>query len=78
MYQYNKSAILIEVSGKRSAGKRIRAPNVCYFFMTYQFEKENLQIKFCPIDGMWGDFMAKPTQGAKFMNFIHFRQVRSF
>ena len=41
MFQDNKSAILLESNGKRSAGKRSRALNVKYFFMTDQVEKGN-------------------------------------
>ena len=37
--------------------------------MTYQVEKENVQIKYYPTDEMWGDFMTKPAQGDKFRNF---------
>ena len=40
-YQDNKSSILLEVNGKRSAGKRIRALNIRYFFMTDKAEEEN-------------------------------------
>ena len=37
--------------------------------MTYKVEKEKLQIEYCPIDEMWGNFTKKPTQGEKFRNF---------
>jgi hypothetical protein len=42
LYQDNKSAILLENNGAKSAGKRSRALNVCYFFLTDQIEKGNL------------------------------------
>ena len=32
IYQDNKSAILLEINGKRSAGKRSRALNIRYFY----------------------------------------------
>ena len=41
LFQDNKSAILLENNGKRSAGKRSRALNVRYFFLTDQIEKGN-------------------------------------
>ena len=41
MFQDNKSAILLETNGKQSAGKRSRALNVRYFFLTDQVEKDN-------------------------------------
>ena len=37
--------------------------------MTDQVEKENVRMKYFPIDEMWGYFMTNPTQGAKFKNF---------
>ena len=40
--------------------------------MTYQVEKENIQIGYFPKNKMWGDFMTKPTQGAKFRNFKNY------
>ena len=69
LFQDNKSAILLESNGKRSAGKRSRALNVRYFFLTDQVEKGNLSIEYCPTDVMWADFMTKPLQGEKFRKF---------
>ena len=37
--------------------------------MTDQVEKENVQIKFCQTDKMWGYFMTNPTQESNFSNF---------
>ena len=45
---------------------RIWALNICLFFMTNLVEKENVQIKYCPTDKMWGDQMTNPTQEANF------------
>ena len=69
LFQDNKSAILLETNGKRSAGKRSRALNVRYFFLTDQVEKGHLSIEYCPTDMMWGDYMTKPLQGEKFRYF---------
>ena len=69
LYQDNKSAILLEVNGKKSSGKRTRALNIRYFFLTNQVEKGNLSIEYCPTDEMIGDFMTKPLQGIKFKKF---------
>ena len=69
LYQDNKSAILLETNGRRSAGKRSRAINVRYFFLTDQVEKGNVTIQYCPTDDMWGDYMTKPLQGVKFKKF---------
>ena len=69
LLQDNKSAILLETNGKRSAGKRSRAINIRYFFLTDQVEKGNLIIQYCPTDLMWADYMTKPLQGEKFRKF---------
>ena len=69
IYQDNKSAILLETNGRKSAGKRSRALNIRYFFITDQVEKENIMIEYCPTDIMVGDYMTKPLQGAKFKKF---------
>ena len=69
LYQDNKSSILLETNGKKSAGKRSRALNIRYFFITDQVEKGNVSIEYCPTDNMVADFMTKPLQGTKFENF---------
>ncbi|CAJ1935865.1 unnamed protein product [Cylindrotheca closterium] len=60
LYQDNKSAILLEENGRKCAGKRSRAINICYFFITDQVEKGNVKVKYCPTDDMIADFMTKP------------------
>jgi hypothetical protein len=69
LYQDNKSAILLETNCKKSSGKRTRALNIRYFFLTDQVEKGNVMIVYCPIDDMVGDFHTKPLQGEKFRKF---------
>jgi hypothetical protein len=60
VYQDNKSAILLETNDKKSSGKRTRAPNIRYFFITNQVEKGNTQIEHCGTNDMVGDFFTKP------------------
>jgi hypothetical protein len=60
LYQDNKSAILLEMNGKKSSGKRTPALNICYFFLTDQVEKGNITMEYCPTDDMVGDFQTKP------------------
>ncbi|CAJ1929662.1 unnamed protein product [Cylindrotheca closterium] len=69
LYQDNKSAILLEENGPKSVGKRSRAINIRYFFITDQVEKGNVKIKYCPTGNMIADFMTKPLQGEKFCKF---------
>ena len=66
LYQDNKSTILLENNGKRSSGKRTRAINIRYFFLTDQIEKGNLEVVYCPTKKMTADFMTKPVQGELF------------
>jgi hypothetical protein len=68
VYQDNKSAILLETTGKKSYGKQTRALNICYFFITDQVEKGITQIEHCGTDNMVGDFFTK-LQGKKFQRF---------
>jgi hypothetical protein len=69
LYQDNKSAIPLEENGKKSSGKRTRALNIRYFFLTDQVEKGNVIIEHCPTGKMIGDFHKKPLQGEKFRMF---------
>ena len=69
IYQDNKSSILLETNGRSSAGKRSRALNIRYFFVTDQVELGNVTIEYMPTDEMWADFMTKPLQGEKFRKF---------
>ena len=66
LYQDNKSTILLLENGKKSSGKRTRAINIRYFFLTDQVQKGNLTVRYCPTDLMLGDYMTKATQGKKF------------
>ena len=69
LYQDNRSAILLESNGRKSAGKRSRHLNVRFFFITDQKEKKNLSIHYCPTDDMLGDYYTKPTHGSKYRGF---------
>ena len=59
----------MEEKAQVNAGKRSRAMNIRYFFITDQVEKGNATIEHCPTDVMVGDFMTKPLQGTKFREF---------
>ena len=69
LFHDNKSSILLEMNGRKSDGKRSRALNIRYFFMTDQLEKGNVNVDWCPTDEMVGYFMTKPHQGSKFKEF---------
>jgi len=69
VYQDNKSAILLEKNGRRSAGKQTQALNIRYFMINNDVERGNVQIRYCPTDKMVGDYMSKALQGMKFNKF---------
>ena len=69
IYQDNKSSILLETNGRKSAGKRSRAMNVRYYFIADQVAKGNVEVAYCPTGDMVADFMTKPLQGALFRKF---------
>ncbi len=69
LYQDNKSTILLEQNGKKSSGKRTRALNIRYFFLTDQIEKGNLNVEYCPTTEMVADYFSKPLQGRLFQKF---------
>jgi hypothetical protein len=69
LYQDNKSTILLEENGHKSAGKRSRVINIQYFFLTDQIQQGNVVVKYMPMDDMVGDYMLKPLQGEKFCKF---------
>ena len=69
LFQDNRSAMLLEENGRKSAGKRSRHLNIRYFFVTDQKAKNNIQIEYCPTDQMVGDYMTKPLHGKKFTGF---------
>ena len=69
LYQDNKSTILLVNNGKKSSGKRTRAINIRYFFLTDQVEKGNVTVEYMPTTDMIGDFFSKPLQGKLFEKF---------
>ena len=69
LYQDNKSAMLLEKNGQKSAGKRSRHLNIRFFFVTDQAAKHRISIEYCPTDEMIADYMTKPLHGKKFQQF---------
>jgi hypothetical protein len=69
LYQDNKSAVLLETNGKKSSGKRTRALNICYFFLTHQVEKGNLTIVCISQLMIWsGTFIPSLCKARRFTN----------
>ena len=69
LYQDNKSAILLEKSGRMSCGKNTKHINIRYFFITDYIKKGYINVEYCPTRKMVADFFTKPLQGALFTMF---------
>ena len=74
LYQDNKSAMLLETNGHKSAGKHSHHLNIQYFYITDQKPKSHIDIQYCQTDKMIRDYMTKPLHGAKFDGFC--QQIR--
>ena len=69
MYQDNQSAILLKNNRRASSSKRTKNLNIRYFFITDRTKKGDLNIEYCPTGNMVADFLTKPLQGKKFLQF---------
>jgi hypothetical protein len=69
VYQDNTSSMKLENNGKASSGKRTRHFDIKWFYVTDLINRDEVVVKYCPTDDMLGDFMTKPTVGAKFHKF---------
>ena len=69
LYQDNKSAMLLETNGYKSASKCSHQLNIQYFYAADQKATGHIYIRYCPTDDMIGDYMTEPFHGAKFDNF---------
>ncbi len=64
-----ESSILLENNGKASSGKRTRHMNICFFNITDQVEKGEVEIMWVPPEDMVADYLTKALQGAEFFRF---------
>ncbi len=71
LYQDNKSALLLETNGLRSASKRTKHIKVQYFFIKDKVEQGEIKLHHCPTEEMWADILTKPKQGKAFHNFCN-------
>ena len=69
LMQDNTSAILLEKNGYESVGRQSRHINIRYFHIKDCYDRQELDIKYCPTDKMVGDYFTKPLQGKKFYEF---------
>ena len=69
LMQDNASAILSEKNGYESVGKQSRHIDIGCFHIEDCYDRQELDIKYCPTDKMVGDHFTKPLQGKKFYEF---------
>ena len=69
LYQDNMSAILLEKNDRKFVGKRSRHLHVRYFFIMDVVDRGKRTIGHCPTLEMIADYMTKPLQGQKFLEF---------
>ena len=67
--QDNKSAMLLEVKGRSSAGKRMRHMDIRFFFINDLVSKGVVSIQHCGTQEMLADIFTKPLQGQLFKKF---------
>ena len=65
--QDNESAIRLEKNGRWSAGKRSKALNVRYFFISDQVEQGNVVVEYESTGEIVADFLTKPLRGSAFL-----------
>ena len=69
VYRDNTSSMKLKQNGKESLGKQTRHFNIKYFYITDLIKRKLVQIKYCPTDDMYADYMTKPTVCNKFKMF---------
>ena len=67
--QDNESTIKLEENGQWSAGKRSKALNIHYFFISDQISQGNVTVQYETTGEMLADFLMKPLQGSTFEEF---------
>lgn len=59
----------VEQNGKSSSSQWTCHLNIRYFFITDIIKSKEVSIEYCPTDKMVSDFLTKPLQGGKFIQF---------
>ena len=67
--QGNISAILLQKNGRKSIGEHSRLVNVRYFYINDVVDRGKLTIEHCPTLEMIAEYMTKPLQGQKVLEF---------
>ena len=68
-YQDNKSAMKLEINGKRSTSKITGHIAIRYHFITDIISNKEVSVEHCPTEDMIGDYHTKSLQGTHFRRF---------
>ena len=68
------SALLLKKNGRVSSSKKTTHIKVKHFLIKDYYDAREIDVKFCPTDGMWADVLTKPLQGQKFRDMRAFLQ----
>jgi hypothetical protein len=68
------SMLLLEKNRCVSSSKQTKPIKVKYFLIKDYYDAVEIDVKFCPTDGMWADVLTKPLQSQKFRDMRAFLQ----
>ncbi len=69
LHQDNKSALLLETNGMRSASRCTKHFKVHNFFIKDKVDQKEIVLKYCPTEEMRADVLTKPKLGKIFKGF---------
>jgi hypothetical protein len=59
IFQDNMSALLLKKNGCVLSSKRTKHIKAKYFLIKDYYDAGEIDVKFCPTDGMWADMLTK-------------------
>ena len=74
IFQDNMSALSLEKNGCVLSSKQTKHIKAKYFLIKDYYDAREIDVKFCPTDGMWADVLTKPLQGQKLRDMRAFPQ----
>ena len=74
VFQDNMSSLSLEKDELVLSSKQTKHIKAKYFLIKDYYDAGEIDVKFCPTDGMWADVLTKPLQGQKFRDMRAFLQ----
>jgi hypothetical protein len=68
------SVLSLEKNGRVFSSKQTKNIKVIHYLIKDYHDAGEIDVKFCPTDGMWADVLTKPLQGQKFRDMRAFLQ----